>query len=70
MLERRLSVWRSITNGVPRGSVLGSLAFIIRINDLDMNLGGLVNKLDYDTTIGIVDSKEVRINVKCCIMVG
>ena len=50
-INKEYSNWKWVTSGVPQGSVLGPILFIIYINDLDCNLVSKIKKFADDTKL-------------------
>ena len=51
VVDGEVSNWKSVLSGVPQGSVLGPLLFLIYINGLDDNLTSNVLKFVDDTKV-------------------
>ena len=46
-----ISNWKSVLSGVPQGSVLGPILFLVYINDLEEDISSKVLKFAYDTKV-------------------
>ena len=51
IVDGEISDWKSVLNGVPEGSVLGPILFLIYINDLEDDISSKVLKFADDTKV-------------------
>ena len=60
MLDGQTSLWRPVLAGVPQGSILGPLLFLVYINDLRNELKSTVKHFTDDTSLFtmVKDKKE------------
>ncbi len=64
VIKGKTSNWKDVRSGVPQGSILGPLLFIIFINDIDLGIKNKILKFADDTKILLKSVKSCTLEVK------